>query len=364
MTGPEIKDLLSKMGIVPRSATHYNKPVVVLEFQYSKEIIDCIKANWGRWSKPLDNWYLPKNKRVLVQFVKAMALKKGLETRSTEVLEMIRKLELKSYSRNTINTYINAFEVFRDHHYGRKLEDISKSEQEDYLLYMKNKGYSEATIHSAVNAIKFYYEEVVGLPRLFYDLQRPKKPVQTPDVFSENEIARIVKAIPGFKQKMIVMIAYGTGMRASELVNLRIHDIDSERMVINVRRAKGKKDRIIMLSPKLLVLLRHYYLQYRPKEYMFEGYNGKYSKRSINMIIEKAKAAAGIIKGGSTHALRHSFATHLLEGGTDLRIIQELLGHTDIKTTLRYTQVSTKHIGTIQSPIDKLDFDKMLKGGK
>jgi integrase/recombinase XerD len=135
-------------------------------------------------------------------------------------------------------------------------------------------------------------------------------------------------------------------------------------MVIIIRRGKGKKDRVIMLSPKLLVLLRHYYLQYRPKEYMFEGHKGKYSKRSINIIIEKAKAAAGIVKGGSTHALRHSFATHLLEGGTDLRIIQELLGHSDIKTTLRYTQVSTKHIGTIQSPIDKLDFDKMLKRGK
>lgn len=160
------------------------------------------------------------------------------------------------------------------------------------------------------------------------------------------------------------MTAYAAGLRASEIVNLKLTDIDSERMVINIRGAKGKKDRMVMLSAALLIIFRHYWLQYKPKDFLFEGQRGgQYSKRSINLFIAAAKLRAGIKKGGSTHALRHSFATHLLEGGTDLRLIQELLGHNDIKTTLRYTHVSLKHIARVESPFDKLDIEKLLKNG-
>ena len=161
------------------------------------------------------------------------------------------------------------------------------------------------------------------------------------------------------------MTAYAAGLRASEIINLRLTDIDSERMVINIRGAKGKKDRMVMLSSNLLFILRQYYLQYKPGDFLFEGqHGGQYNKRSINLFIARAKWRAGIRKEGSAHALRHSFATHLLEGGTDLKLIQELLGHNDIKTTLRYTHVSLKQIANVKSPFDKLDLGTLLKGGK
>lgn len=365
MTGPEIKNLLLDFGIHPQSANHWSQPVVLLKFEYSKTIIDTLKASGGRWSKENDSWYLPKQKPALIRFIKALAAITGKDIRRQEEIKMVRCLELKSYSKSTLRNYVDAFSVFLDHFYGRKVEEVTKSEIEDFLLLLaKEKKYSEAGIHNSINAIKFYYEEVLGRSRDYYNLQRPKKPQKLPTVFSENEVTRIIRAIPNFKQKLIVMTAYATGMRASEIVNLKVHDIDSDRMVINIRGAKGKKDRVIMLSKNLLLLFRSYYQQYRPGEYLFEGQNGKYSKRSINLVISRAKEKAGVLKEGSTHALRHSFATHLLEGGTDLRLIQELLGHNDVNTTMRYTHVSTKHIGSVASPLDKLNLDDLFRSGK
>jgi site-specific recombinase XerD len=207
-----------------------------------------------------------------------------------------------------------------------------------------------------VNAIKFYLEQVTKKHKEYYKMQRPKKPIQNPTVFSENEIEKIINAITNEKHKAMIMIGYAAGLRVSEIVNLHIADIDSQRMQIHIRNAKGKKDREVILSKTLIEVLRNYYKIYKPKIFLFEGQSkGAYTSRSINSIIHMAKQKAGVKKKGSVHALRHSFATHLLEGGTDLSIIQKLLGHNDIKTTLRYTHVSNAAIGKIISPLDKLN---------
>jgi len=222
---------------------------------------------------------------------------------------------------------------------------------------LKEKGCSETQVHTAVNAIKFYYEQVLGRDKELYDLPRPKKAFTLPDILAEEEIVELIHAIPNIKHRSMIMIAYSAGLRVSEIVKLRITDIDSKRMMIHLRAAKGKKDRMVTLSKKILAVLREYFLLYKPRIYLFEGQNGgEYSVRSVQKIVQDAKIRAGITKKGGVHSLRHSYATHLLEAGTDIRIIQELLGHNSIKTTMLYTHVANKIMSKIESPLDKLDW--------
>ncbi len=184
---------------------------------------------------------------------------------------------------------------------------------------------------------------------------RTEKPVRLPTVHSQNEVKKIINSKENTKHKTILMLAYATGMRVSEIVNLTIRDIDSKRMVIYIRQAKGKKDRQVMLSEKLLVQLREYYKEYKPKVYLFEGMDGaKYSERSVQQVYSSAKQISNNKKTGGIHSMRHSFATHLLESGTDIRVIQELLGHNNLNTTVRYTHVCIKNISNLQSPLDRL----------
>ena len=174
-------------------------------------------------------------------------------------------------------------------------------------------------------------------------------------MFAEEEIKKMIEACQNLKHRSMLCLAYAAGLRVSEIVNMKLKDIDSKRMVIMIRQSKGRKDRQVMLSPKLLELLREYFKQYRPKQWLFEGQGvEQYSIRSIQKVINTAKTKAGINRKGSIHALRHSFATHLLESGTDILSIKELLVHNSLITTMTYTHVSKKHISIIQSPLDKL----------
>jgi site-specific recombinase XerD len=187
----------------------------------------------------------------------------------------------------------------------------------------------------------------------YYSLHRPKKEHKLPKVLSKNEVKRIFDSCNNIKHRCILMLIYSSGLRRSELIDLEISDIDSERMVVNIKGAKGKKDRISLLSENTLNLLREYYKSYKPKVHLFEGLKGcKYSPTSVANILKKSAQKAGIIKNVTPHMLRHSFATHLLEQGTDLRYIQELLGHNSSKTTEIYTHVSKKAIDKIRNPID------------
>ena len=197
-----------------------------------------------------------------------------------------------------------------------------------------------------MNALKFYYEQVLYKEKMLFDIPRPKKPMQLPKVLSKEEIAAIIRAIKNTKHKTMIMLAYGCGLRVSEITALHVQDVDGHRRLLMIRRGKGKKDRVISLGPALLVMLREYYRQYRPCKYLFEGATAgmPYSIRSLEAIIHAAKQKAGITKNGSMHMLRHSFATHLLDRGTDVVMIQKLLGHNDIKTTLRYLHVTNKDL--------------------
>ena len=265
---------------------------------------------------------------------------------------------LKGYSEKTLKTYSNEF------HYLLRLlgkvavRELEKQHVKAYLLWLiEKRGYSEAHAHTAVNAIKFYFEKVIDRGREFYDLPRPKKPQKLPSVLAEEEMVDLVQTTTNIKHRALLMAAYSAGLRVSELVNLKIEDIDSKRMVLYVRQGKGKKDRMVPLSKKLLETLRIYYKTYRPKQYLFEGEGGgAYSERSAQLVLAMAKKRAGIRKKGSIHMLRHSYATHLLEAGTDIRYIQAFLGHNSLQTTMIYTHVSRFMIGSIQSPLDRLDW--------
>jgi integrase/recombinase XerD len=191
---------------------------------------------------------------------------------------------------------------------------------------------------------------------LFYEIERPLKARKLPMVLSEEEISNILSVTTNLKHKSILVTIYSCGLRLSELLNLKITDIQSDRHLLLVRDAKGNKDRTTLLSDTTLQLLRKYYLQYRPKEYLFEGLGGgPYSGKSIQHILQHSLAKAKICKPATPHTLRHSFATHLLENGTDLRYIQTLLGHSSPKTTELYAQVSTRSLKDIKSPIEKLN---------
>lgn len=268
----------------------------------------------------------------------------------------LQTLVLKNYSQNTAKNYCNHFKSFLEFHRGVRPSEISKSQIEEYLqdaAERKKSGASE--MNQIVNAVKFFYEKVLNRPRQVYDLPRAKKPFQLPGIFSQKEVKAILDAAGNPKHSCMLALAYAGGLRVSELISLKVRDIDSERMVINIRQAKGRKDRIVMLSEKLLEMLRQYYRLYKPAEYLFEGQmGGMYSTRSVQKVLSAAKKKAGVKKKGSVHALRHSFATHLLEGGTDILSIKKLLGHKSLRTTMIYTHVSNEHISKIQSPLDKL----------
>lgn len=261
----------------------------------------------------------------------------------------------KRYSDNTIKTYCNYFKDFCVYFQNDQLENIKITQIKSYILaIIKSKNISISQQNQRINAIKFYFEKVLGREKQYYELHRPRKENKLPKVLSKNEVKSILASSHNIKHKCILMLIYSAGLRRSELLNLLTTDIDSERMVIHINGAKGKKDRISLLSDNLLQLLRQYYKKFHPKKYLFEGQDGgKYSPTSVANILKKASLKAGIRKNVTPHMLRHSFATHLLEQGTDLRYIQELLGHESSKTTEIYTHVSKKAIDKIRNPIDE-----------
>jgi site-specific recombinase XerD len=226
------------------------------------------------------------------------------------------------------------------------------------LYILEKEGVRENTAHSRINALKFYFEQVLGRNKFFVAVPRPKKPQILPKLLNENEIARLFNAVDNKKHKAMLFTAYSAGLRVSEICNLKITDIDSSRMQILIQLAKGKKDRYVNLSPLLLDILREYIKMYkpRPKKYLFESEqtHTAYPSRTIQQIFSNAKNKAGIKKEVGIHSLRHSFATHLLEKGTDIIYIKDLLGHFNIKTTERYLHVSRKKLVNITSPFDDL----------
>jgi integrase/recombinase XerD len=272
--------------------------------------------------------------------------------------EYILKLKELRYSESTVKSYKGMFEEFINYYPKYDINNIDEKMIIAFLRYLvTERKISTSYQNQSINSIKFYYERVLGGQRKIYLVERPRKEKTLPEVLNEQEIISVIQQIGNIKHKAIVLLTYSAGLRLSEVVNLRIKDIDSERMQVFVQQAKGRKDRYTSLSKKVLPVLREYFMEYKPKEWLFEGAKGRrYSVSSVQTIVKDAYTKAGIKKKVSTHTLRHSFATHLLENGTDLRYIQNLLGHESSKTTELYTHITTKGFDQIQNPLDKLDF--------
>jgi site-specific recombinase XerD len=269
---------------------------------------------------------------------------------------MLDLLTARRYSSSTIRTYTSMFEEFINFYPQHRPEEITEKEILVFLRYLvEDRQVSTSYQNQSINAIKFYYEQVLGGSRKFYFIERPIKERKLPVVLSEQEVGRILASVDNLKHKCLLMLIYSAGLRISEALNLKPKDLDSKRMQVTVRNAKGKKDRVSLLSKSILPILRSYYQLYEPKEYLFAGADGgKYSARSAQNVFKKACKKARIKKRATLHTLRHSFATHLLEKGTDLRYIQTLLGHGSSRTTEIYTHVSTKALKDIESPLDSL----------
>lgn len=273
---------------------------------------------------------------------------------------MHQQLLLKAYSSSTIKTYQNELTQLLLLLKKAPADQLTADDLKRYLVYCYEKlNLTENTLHSRINAMKFYYEQVLKREKFFWDIPRPKKQELLPRIFNQQEIAAIINCAGNSKHKTMLMLAYSAGLRVSEVVGLKTTAIDSKRMTIFVSQAKGKKDRMVSLSAVLLVMLRVYAKEYKPAAsgYLFEGATkGRpYSSRSLQQVLQLAKQKAGVLKPGSIHSLRHSFATHLMDRGTDVTMIQKLLGHNDLKTTLRYLYTTNKDLLKIISPLDDLD---------
>ena len=398
--------------VVLKPLHHRGQECIGIYFEKSTVLQSLIQKNVnGKWSKTNSCWYVPlskdnyeslakvlKNKAVLktdelkkyllekkkgnlflaitnkpliTNSIQKNPVKKMVPLQQTKVVNQIssenkealqkfkQQLILKSYSPSTIRTYTNEFVQFLNTIKEKPANEFTTARIKDYMQYCSDKlKLSENTLHSKINALKFYYEQVLHHEKFFWEIPRPKKPLLLPKLLNEIEISKLFNALANKKHKAMLFTAYSAGLRVSEVANLKIADIDSQRMQIFIERAKGKKDRYVNLSPLLLDILRKYLLEYKPRpvKYLFESEQTKeaYPTRTVQQVFYNAKNKAGIKKEVGIHSLRHSFATHLLDKGTDIKYIKELLGHFNIKTTERYLHVSKKQLINIVSPFDDL----------
>ncbi len=267
-----------------------------------------------------------------------------------------KNLMIENYSEQTIKNYLSVLKLFLEWIENINVEEVTEKEIQDYLFYCKNeKKYSFSTMKQIIATIRYLYIKVFNKPTPAALNIKLRKPLLLPTVLSFADISKILSVTANLKHKTILFLIYSAGLRLGELLELKLGDIDSESMRIHIREGKGRKDRYIMLSENVLNLLREYYKVYKPNEYIFEGQNGgKYSPKSVQSVFKAALKKSGIKKKATVHTLRHSFATHLLDDGTDIRYIKELLGHKRLETTQIYTHVSSYSINKIKSPADKL----------
>ena len=348
------------------AGVHHNKSVIFVHFPANLQRKNELRERFpsAKWSASKYCWYIadtaairketglpPKTemgKAVLTQIypVNRLALNRMHET-----------LLLKAYSPSTMRTYCIEFSQLLYLLKDKPVDSLTPERLRSYFLYCaKTLKLSENIIHSRLNAIKFYFEQVLHREKLFFgEIPRPKKKSTLPKVISKKDIVKIFAQVENPKHLLMLKLCYGMGLRVSEIVNLKVPDIDSSRMLVHIEGAKGKKDRYVTLPSSILDELRSYYRVYRPKSYLFEGQlGGQYAIRSVQAVFKKAMQQAKINKSVGIHGLRHSYATHLLECGTDMVFIQKLLGHKDIKTTEIYAKVSNRQLGNVKSPLDDL----------
>ena len=350
--------------IIATPILHHQKNILMVQFEYSKELIKRIsKLPGARWSKTLKSWYLPDTVAYRDQF--GVSQKSAVGKAVIQQVDAINKpalkkmeqlLILKNYSDSTRKTYLTEFAQLLYVLKQTPVHSLGYERLRNYFAWcITTNKISPNQLHSRINAIKFYFENILGMDRFTYEIPRPKKPLLLPKVLGEEAVIKLLAAAENTKHKLLLSLCYGMGLRVSEVCALKIIDIDSDRMQVNIVAAKGKKDRYVNLPHSILEDLRTYYISYKPKIFLFEGqYEDKYSIRSAQQVFKKCMQKAAINKSIGIHGLRHSFATHLMENGTDISIIQKMLGHNDIKTTLIYTHVSKKSIAKVESPLDKI----------
>jgi integrase/recombinase XerD len=268
-----------------------------------------------------------------------------------------RDLEIKAFSRKTQQTYLRQMIAF-SRYYGKSPDLLGQEEIKDFLHYLiSERKLSKSYVNQTYSALKFFYETTLGREWEMKSIPRAKRDKKLPQVFSKDEVKRILECTINLKHKAILATIYASGLRVGEAVNLKLTDIDSSNMQIRVRLGKGNKERLTVLAKSNLDILRDYFRRYRPEYWLFPGSDERkpITTRTVENVLEASKAKAGITKPGSTHLLRHSFATHLLESGVDVHYIQSFLGHSSPKTTSIYLHVTSSKVKTIKSPLDTMD---------
>ncbi len=331
-----------------------DKDSITIKFPYNLAYIEKIKEIRGhRWNPDKKYWSVPLSE--LENLVSAFS---GEETEIDTLLYLQtieRELKTRKYSQKTIKAYMHYNKEFLDFT-DKEPREIGNEDVKNYLLYLiEEKDSSASTLNIAINALKFYYGNILKKD-FIYTVKRPKKDKRLPVVLSRDEVSRIFSVVENPKHRLILMLTYSSGLRVSEVVNLRPGDIDVERKLVHIRGGKGRKDRYTILADSIVEDLENYKEKYRPHRWLFAGQNPEkhISVRTVQAIFDRAVKKAGIEKDVTVHSLRHSFATHLIENGIDIRYVQELLGHKSLKTTEIYTHVSTRYIENIKSPLDNI----------
>lgn len=360
------------MQVIIRPVLHYNDKVVGIFFNWNSALNQAVRRiKFVRYSRTIRAWHTTWREGV-VQEIRvafhnvATVVEELSEFGKIDDLAPRRAIPIpreysellvrKRYSPATIKNYVSQFQAFVSF-FQRSLIDLTESDINQYLKFLiEKKKISASGQNMAINAIKFYFEQVHKQPGRKYIFDRPLKESKLPVVLSEDEVRMLFQNCRNLKHNTMLQLIYSAGLRRSEVIALKLSDIDRGRKLINVRNGKGKKDRITLLSEKVLAIIDRYIEAYSPRCWLFESRDhGQYSESSLQQVFKKVLANSGINKTASLHTLRHSFATHLLERGTDIRYIQSLLGHNSSRTTERYTHITRKGFENIKSPLDNLE---------
>lgn len=331
---------------------------------YTPQRVEKIKTIPGRrWHAEQKHWTVPATTGVVERLVSLFAgdkveldpaLHRDWDTIERILTAVENELTLRRYSPRTHQAYLGHLRRFLNH-FGRAAETLTGNELKAYFLDLVHSGVSHSYQNQAVSAVKFLYRHVLQRPEVLTNLPRPvRKKKSLPAVLNRSEVRRLFQAVDNLKHRAVLLLIYAGGLRVSEAAQLKVSDVDGERRRVFIRSGKGNKDRYTIIGDAALEALRDYWRVYRPNDWLFPGTRPDVhiSPRTIQTVFKRARDAVGIHKDATVHTLRHSFATHLLEDGVDLRYIQELLGHEDIRTTQRYTHVSNRDIGRIRSPLD------------
>ena len=347
-----------------KECVHRNQKVILCSFPYHPELLKKFRNEFpsARWSRTHNAWYVKNSTlyRSRLQLplpeIGDTWLPKLYAHNRLEFIKFRNALTQKAFSPNTIKIYLSEFAQLLILLKNNPVDALSSERLNAYFLYcIKQLKHSETHIHSRMNAVKSYFRLVLNQETVFENVIRPKSAQQLPKVLSKQEVVKLFAVTHNLKHLLILKMAYGMGLRVSELIALKINHIDLDRKQVHVALSKGKKDRYVHFPQALVQLYQDYLKAYQPTDYVFEGqFSKQYTIRSAQSVFRNAMKKAGIHKSVGIHGLRHSYATHLLEAGTDMVFIQKLLGHKQIKTTEVYAKVSNKLLTAVQSPLDNL----------